>query len=75
VYSESTQIEFRFKSPQAIECLTDAEAARIVGEDRESRQRDLYEAIDRGDFPRWRFCVRITQERKPKGTPSLTRIN
>jgi catalase len=54
---------------QGIQCLTDAEAAKIVGEDRESHQRDLFEAIERGDFPRWRFCVQIMPEKKAEKTP------
>jgi catalase len=33
-----------------IENLTNAEAEAIIAKDRESHQRDLYEAIERGDF-------------------------
>jgi catalase len=62
-------VKFHFKSMQGIENLTDAEAAKIVGEDRESHQRDLFEAIERGDFPRWRFCVQIIPEKKAEKTP------
>ena len=42
---------------QGIECLGDAEVEGVIGADRESHQRDLYEAIENGDFPKWRFCV------------------
>jgi len=38
-------VKFHFKSMQGIANVTDAEAARIVGGDRESHQRDLFEAI------------------------------
>jgi catalase len=41
------------RSQQGIRNLTDAEAEAIVGKDRESHQRDLYDAIERGDFPKW----------------------
>jgi hypothetical protein len=34
----------------------------MVGQDRESHQRDLYEAIERGDFPRWTLYVQIMPE-------------
>src|SRR5690554_3132396 len=38
-------VKFHFKTQQGIKNLTDAEAADVVGQDRESSQRDLYEAI------------------------------
>ncbi len=33
-----------------------------VAHDRETHQRDLFEAIERGDFPKWKFCVQIMPE-------------
>src|SRR5260370_3796125 len=47
---------------QGIQCLTDEEAAAIIGRDRDSEQRDLYYAIERGDYPKWRFYVQIMPE-------------
>src|SRR5712675_527106 len=41
-------VKFHFKSMQGIANLTNAEAAELVGQDRESHQRDLFEAIERG---------------------------
>jgi catalase len=55
-------VKFHFKSQQGIENLTDAEAADVVGGDRESHQRDLYDAIGRGDFPKWKMYVQIMPE-------------
>ncbi len=55
-------VKFHLKTMQGIANLTNAEAARIIGDDRESHQRDLYQAIERGDFPKWRFCVQIMPE-------------
>ena len=52
-------VKFHFKSQQGIENLSNSEAEAMVGKDRESHQRDLYEAIERGDFPRWDFKVQI----------------
>ncbi|MCV5960509.1 catalase, partial [Escherichia coli] len=34
----------------------------IVGKDRESHHRDLYEAIERQDFPKWKMYVQIMPE-------------
>ena len=50
--NERYSVKFHFRSQQGIENLTDAEAEAIVGKDRESHQRDLYESIEKGDFPK-----------------------
>lgn len=55
-------VKFHFKSLQGIACYTDAEAAALVGRDRESAQADLFHAIATGNFPRWRFAVQIMPE-------------
>src|SRR5690625_5067036 len=55
-------VKFHFVTQQGIKNLTDQEAAEIIGQDRESHQRDLYEAIERGDFPKWKMYVQIMPE-------------
>jgi catalase len=55
-------VKFTFKTQQGIQNLTDAEAAEIIANDRESNQRDLDEAIERGEFPRWKLFVQIMNE-------------
>ncbi|WP_433700848.1 catalase [Nocardiopsis sp. CA-288880] len=54
--------KFHFRTQQGIKNLTDEEAAKVVAEDRESSQRDLFEAIERGDNPKWTFYVQIMPE-------------
>lgn len=44
-------VKFTFKTQQGIQNLTDHEAEALMGKDRETHQRDLYEAIEKGDFP------------------------
>jgi catalase len=44
-------VKFTLKTQQGIQNLTDQEAEALIGKDRETHQRDLYEAIERGDFP------------------------
>jgi catalase len=61
--NERFWVKFHFKSQQGIENLSNAEAEAIIGKDRESHQRDLYEAIERGDYPRWNFKVQIMPEK------------
>jgi catalase len=60
--NERCWVKFHFKSQQGIKTWTNGEAARVVGLDRESHQRDLYEAIARSDFPRWTMFVQIMSE-------------
>jgi catalase len=66
---ERSWVKFHFKTMQGIACLSDREAATIVGQDRESHQRDLFDAIARGDFPKWRLCVQIMPEQDAEKTP------
>ena len=55
-------VKFHFKTLQGIEYMTNAEAEAVVAKDRESSQRDLYTAIGKGEFPKWRFFVQIMPE-------------
>src|SRR5215469_9609415 len=55
-------VKFHFKSQQGIRTWTNAEAAQMIAHDRETHQRDLYEAIERGDFPKWTLSVQIMPE-------------
>ncbi len=62
--NERFWVKFHFECQQGIQNLTDEEAETIIGQDRESHQKDLYEAIEKGDFPRWNFKVQIMPERE-----------
>ena len=33
-----------------------------MANDRESHQRDLFDAIERGDFPKWKLCIQVMTE-------------
>jgi len=55
--------KFHFKTQQGIKTWDDDKAAKIIGQDRESHQRDLFDAIEKGDFPKWKFSIQVmTQE-------------
>ena len=60
--NKRTWVKFHFRSQQGIRNLTDKEAATVVGMDRESHQRDLYEAIEKGKFPKWKVYVQLMTE-------------
>jgi catalase len=55
-------VKFHFKTQQGIKNWTNAEAAQKIAHDRETHQRDLFEAIENGDFPKWTFSVQIMPE-------------
>ena len=67
--NERFWVKFHFKTLQGIANLTEAEAERIVGQDRESHQRDLCESIAKGDFPKWRLMVQVMPETDAEKTP------
>jgi catalase len=52
-------VKFHFKTLQGIETITNKEAEAIVAKDRESNQRDLFENIQAGNFPKWSFEIQI----------------
>jgi catalase len=56
-------VKFHFITQQGIKTLSDAEAGAIVGKDRENNQRDLYESIEKGDFPRWKMFIQVMPEK------------
>ncbi len=60
--NERSWVKFHLACQQGIENLTDAEAANLVSRDRESHQRDLIGAIDRGDYPRWTLKIQVMPE-------------
>src|SRR5271155_4254298 len=52
-------VKFHFKTQHGHQHWTNAEAAQVVGRTRESTQEDLFGAIEKGDFPKWKMQVQI----------------
>ncbi|UUX35450.1 catalase [Fundicoccus culcitae] len=67
--NERTWVQFHFRSQQGIQNLTDQEAERVVAEDRESHQADLYNAIEQGEFPRWKMYIQVMTEEQADNMP------
>ncbi|RJG12196.1 catalase [Pseudomonas cavernicola] len=55
-------VKWHFKTKQGIKNLAPADAARLAGTDPDYAQRDLFGAIERGDFPKWRVCIQVMTE-------------
>ncbi len=60
--NERFWVKFHLITQQGIRNLTDAEAEAIIAKDRESHQRDLYESIERGYYPRWKMFIQVMPE-------------
>jgi Catalase len=67
--NERCWVKFHLRSQQGIDNLMDEEAKQLIAEDRDSSQRDLYEHIESGDFPRWTFYVQIMPESDASTVP------
>ena len=59
---ERVWVKWHYKTQQGIKNLPPADAARIAGTDPDYAQRDLFNAIDRGDYPRWTVCIQVMTE-------------
>lgn len=60
--NERFYVKFHIKTAQGIKNFTDAEAAEMKSKDMDFAQRDLFENIERGNFPKWHFKVQIMTE-------------
>jgi catalase len=56
---EIVWVKYHFKTNQGVQCLTQEEGDRLAGVDPDCCMRDLYEAIERGEFPSWALKVQI----------------
>ncbi len=56
---ERVWVKFHFKNEAGFQTMTDDESAALIAGDRESSQRDLFEAIERGDYPRWKLQIQV----------------
>jgi catalase len=60
--NERYWVKFHFKTQQGIKFHTNRDAEQIVAKTRESFQQDLFGAIERGDYPKWKMFVQIMAE-------------
>jgi len=67
--NERYWVKFHFETQQGIKNLTDEEAEAIIAKDRESHQRDLYNSIEKGDFPRWTMFIQVMPEKDAAKCP------
>jgi catalase len=64
--NERVWVKFHFKTAQGIKNLTGAEAEVLKGKDPDHAQRDLVEAIDRKEFPRWNLKIQVMTDKQAR---------
>ncbi|WP_277451782.1 catalase [Janibacter sp. DB-40] len=52
-------VQYHFHTQQGVEGITNDAAERIAGEDADFHRRDLYDAIERGEYPQWKLSVQV----------------
>jgi len=62
-------VQYHFKTDQGIKNLVREESLRLSGEDPNHATRDLYEAIERGDYPSWTLEMQILTPEEAKDFP------
>jgi catalase len=55
-------VKYHFRTQQGIRNLAPARALALAGSDPDHAQRDLFEAIERKDFPRWSLEIQVLPE-------------
>ncbi|VFB00838.1 catalase [Nocardia cyriacigeorgica] len=56
---ERVWVKYHFRTDQGQDFLTQTEADRLAGTDPDLHRKDLWDAIERGDFPSWTVYVQI----------------
>ncbi|MBS1913009.1 MAG: catalase [Bacteroidetes bacterium] len=71
INAEGTRVwtKFHFKTEQRIRNFTAPDAEAMKGHDPDFAQRELVDAIDRGEYPRWLFKVQIMTESQAEDFP------
>jgi len=67
--NERFWVKFHFHTQQGIKNFTDEESETIIGKNRESHQKDLYESIEKGDFPKWDMKIQVMPEKDAAKLP------
>jgi len=55
-------VKYHFKTQQGIKNLSPARAKELAGSDPDHAQRDLFEAIEHNQFPRWTMYIQVMPE-------------
>jgi catalase len=59
-------VKFHFKNQQGIKNLTAGQASQMHATDMDHAQRDLVNALDNGDFPKWTMKIQVMTEQEAR---------
>ena len=62
--NELFYVKWHFKNKQGIKNFTGEEANDMRGKDPDFAQRDLFDSIAKGDFPKWKVAIQIMPEKE-----------
>jgi len=66
---EPTFVKFHWRPKLGLQSTCWDEAVKIAGADPDYHRRDLFEAIDSGDFPEWEFGVQLLSQKEADALP------
>jgi len=66
---KSTFVKFHWKPKQGVQSTCWDEAVKIAGADPDFHRRDLFEAIDQGNFPEWELGIQAFDEAFAESLP------
>lgn len=66
---ERIWVKFHFKTLQGNKTLTDSQAEEIKGKDPDYAQRDLVDAIKKGNYPEWGLKIQVMTDEEAKKFP------
>ncbi|QBX38616.1 catalase [Brevundimonas sp. S30B] len=66
---EPTFVKFHWRPKLGTQSTCWDEAVKIAGADPDYHRRDLFEAIDQGDFPEWEFGVQLLSQAEADALP------
>lgn len=61
---KGTFVRFQWNPHLGVHSRVWDETLKVSGNDPDSQRKDLYDAIDEGDYPVWDFCVQLLPEEK-----------
>jgi catalase len=67
--NEKVWVKFHFKSAQGIKNFNGPDAAAMRGIDPDQAQRDMVEAIERKEFPKWNMKIQVMTQDQAKSFP------
>lgn len=59
---ERVFVKYHFKTKQGIKNLAPSKASELAGSDPDYAQRDLFQAIERREFPKWTLYIQVMTE-------------